>query len=340
MLLSLYQGEGLEARRSAGTGGGEYSGPCPWCGGRDRFRVWPEQGESGRYWCRQCGKAGDSIQYLRERRGLSYREACEALGLEARTVTGLGRVASTPPAWEPRTCASPGELWQGKARRLISNGVFHLWGASGAKTRAYLQKDKGLAEATIKKFILGWLPADRWDQAGAWGLPAVLKEDGQPKKLWLPKGITIPWIDGGQVARVRVRRPEGEPRYYLLRGSSTAAMILGREKPVTLVLESELDALLMWQEAGDLVNVVALGNAQARPDRELAKVLQASRLILMGLDADPAGAKESWQWWPQHYPQAERWPPIDGKDPGEMLAAGVSVRLWVQAAFKRYGLTG
>lgn len=36
----------------------EWAGPCPWCGGRDRFHVW----DNGNYWCRpaagHCGKSG------------------------------------------------------------------------------------------------------------------------------------------------------------------------------------------------------------------------------------------------------------------------------------------
>ena len=36
----------------------EWAGPCPWCGGTDRFHVW----DRGNYWCRpgpgHCGKSG------------------------------------------------------------------------------------------------------------------------------------------------------------------------------------------------------------------------------------------------------------------------------------------
>ena len=64
-------------RRAGSTGGGEYCGPCPWCGGTDRFRVWPE---AGNYWCRQCNRKGDAIQYLRDCRGLSYPEAAKLVG--------------------------------------------------------------------------------------------------------------------------------------------------------------------------------------------------------------------------------------------------------------------
>jgi len=71
-LLDLISADGGALKKQATTGGGEYAGACPWCGGADRFRVWPG---TGRYWCRGCGKAGDAIQYLRDRRGLSFIEA-------------------------------------------------------------------------------------------------------------------------------------------------------------------------------------------------------------------------------------------------------------------------
>jgi len=47
-------------RHIASTNGGEWAGPCPFCGGTDRCRVWPNQ-EGGRFWCRQCEAQGDAI---------------------------------------------------------------------------------------------------------------------------------------------------------------------------------------------------------------------------------------------------------------------------------------
>jgi hypothetical protein len=51
-------------RRVARAGGGEWSGPCPDCGGRDRLRVWPSP-VSGvpRAWCRQCNARGDALHW-------------------------------------------------------------------------------------------------------------------------------------------------------------------------------------------------------------------------------------------------------------------------------------
>jgi DNA primase len=336
-ILELIQGDGLFTKHVGSTGGGEYAGPCPWCGGQDRFRVWPAQGEAGKFWCRQCGRSGDAIEYLRERRGLTYREACELLGREPRLSLLSGGKPAGKPAWEPRACPSPGDLWADKARRLAKEAIHHLWAPTGEGTLRFLMDKKGLTLDTIKRFYLGWLPKDKWDTAPAWGLAETLKDNGTPQKLWFPKGLTIPLLQGGQVVRVRIRRPEGEPRYYLLRGSNTAAMVIGGGGPVAILVESELDAMLIHQEAGELVNVIALGNAQARPDQAAADLLRGCELILVALDADHAGVKEAWGWWLDHFLQAHRWPPIQGKDPGEMFMAGVSLKAWVQAGLDEYG---
>lgn len=62
------------------TNGGEYASACPYCGGRDRFRIWPNQGETGRFWCRQCNEHGDLIDHLRRQKGMSFQEACQVVG--------------------------------------------------------------------------------------------------------------------------------------------------------------------------------------------------------------------------------------------------------------------
>ena len=337
-ILQLIQLDGFSSKKAGSTGGGEYAGPCPWCGGDDRFRVWPSQGEFGKYWCRGCGRSGDAIQYLRDHRRMTYQEACQHLGREVNLPSTLAGSRPAKPQWEPRVTAAPGDLWQARARKLVDEAVYHLWTPTGKPMLDFLIQRRGLIEKTIREFSLGLVPLNRWADAKTWGVDEILKDNGKPKKYWIPRGLTIPLCQEDQVLRVRVRRPksDGDPRYYLLRGSNTRAMVLGTVTSVSVLVESEIDALLLHQEAGDLVNVISLGNAQSRPDQGAAETLNQSQLILVSLDADQAGATESWRWWKQHYPQARRWPSIQGKDPGEMWAAGVNIRTWVEAGLIEY----
>jgi len=272
---------------------------------------------------------------------MSFQEACRYLGKEIATFTpSLSGKKKTSIEWTPREIAVPPVLWQEKAKRQIEEWENMLFQSLTLAQRmlGWLQDRRGLSLETIKKHRLGLVPIDRWESADQWGLEPVLKDNGTPKKVWIPRGLTIPLYQGGRVLRLRIRRlkSDGDPRYYFLRGSDTRAMILENDKPVTVLVESELDAQLIQQEAGDLVNVVALGNAQTRPDQQTADLLNSSRLILVALDSDSAGAKESWQWWRAHYLQARRWPPVAGKDPGDMLAAGVNLRSWIEVGISEY----
>ena len=315
----------------------EYAGPCPFCGGTDRFIVQPAKGEAGRYWCRQCNRSGDLIQYLRDTKGMSYRGACSYLGQAPRRAHATAQPTITP-SWEPRVAKQPAALWCEKAGAFLEYAQKCLAGKEGAEGRAFL-RDRSLSDATIKTACLGWSPKDFYRSRVVWGLPHELSEKtGKPKKLWLPRGLVIPYHIGSKVVRLRVRRPQPglKDRYRIVAGSDTRPLILGctdKDKhQMWIIVESELDALLIHQEAGDLVGVVGLGNAQARPNTSAHERLAQAEMILLSLDSDRAGAKESWDWWRKHYKQATRWPCVAGKDPGEMAQSGIDIRSWVQAA--------
>ena len=81
---------------------------------------------------------------------------------------------------------------------------------------------------------MGWNPGEKskdlWRPRSAWGLPEEKKANSRQKLLWLPVGLIIPKLDddGGHIERLRIRRPEGEPRYYVVPGSSPSPLFLNR----------------------------------------------------------------------------------------------------------------
>src|SRR5438094_9406605 len=81
-------------KKVASTRGGEFAGPCPFCGGRDRFRVQPER---GLWWCRGCGgeRWEDAIAYVMRRDGVGFPEACARL--DGRPAAPRRTAASPPP---------------------------------------------------------------------------------------------------------------------------------------------------------------------------------------------------------------------------------------------------
>ena len=111
--LAAWRGAGLGLRRA----GRELVGPCPACGGSDRFRVLA----SGRFFCRQCcpdGKAGaDAMRRIVEAAGFDWPEKPAQSTGERRTARSPVSGASDAPK---RPLGDPARFqadWQGDFRR-------------------------------------------------------------------------------------------------------------------------------------------------------------------------------------------------------------------------------
>ncbi|TVM11894.1 hypothetical protein DPQ33_18700, partial [Oceanidesulfovibrio indonesiensis] len=230
-------------------------------------------------------------------------------------------------AWEPVRHDLPSDMWRDKA------GAFVGWCASSLEGSQllldWLEEARGLRLETIRRFNLGWNPGengrDLYRQVTHWGLPFERNQRGKERSIWLPVGLVIPihaHVDGAELARVKIRRAkrtDGLPAdvarpyedgpewarqapYVAVRGSSDHTFVLHPEARVFVVVESELDALLLAQEAGDFAGVVALGSATAKPDAPATEMLRRAGCILVALDAgtepggDP-GEAAAWEWW-------------------------------------------
>ncbi len=327
-ILELIQGDGFQYKKVATTRGGEYHGPCPFCGGNDRFRIQPAK---DRFFCRGCEKSGDSVQYLRDFKGMSYFDALLALGREPDYSMIKSKPILTPKAETP----PPPEAWQERASSFAMQSQAILWSSAGDKMRQWLHTEKGLNDETIRKAGLGYNPTDIYEPRATWGLPEALNDKGNPKKVKLSAGLVIPFLQGDKVQRLRIRlnEPDDEGvRYKIVSGSCMAPMTWGNNKGAAVIVESEIDGLLLSQEVGDLCAVVALGSAQAKPDTRTDALLKAAGIILIALDTDVAGGKAAWSFWPKQYDKAvKRWPCLIGKDPSEARLNGLDLRTWIQA---------
>ena len=116
--------------RSASTNRGEFTGPCPWCGGDDRFLAWPAhpKSETGRFWCRRCEEHGDGIDLHRRLHGSTFAAAAEALGAGHR-VTGTSAPALPPPP--PPVAEPPSAEWQADALAYVEACEAALWSDAG-----------------------------------------------------------------------------------------------------------------------------------------------------------------------------------------------------------------
>lgn len=375
-VIELLRSHSIEPGRPASSAkGGEYHSACPGCGDggkgkdSDRFHVWPEQNEgSGSYWCRQCGKGGDNIQFLIDFEGRSYRSACERLGrvpgekpfvpVSPAMASGSGPgkgaggkgSAAAGSMWSPRAYDSPAEVWREKAGNFVSHCHEQLMENAGMLE--YLA-GRGIDADTAAAARLGYNPKDLFRPREAWGLSTEIKDNGQKKKLWLPAGIVIPRMNAdGMVDRIRVRRfvdPDAAAggrgaggkasgkkslsakKYYVVPGSTAAPAVYGDiNKDAWVIIEAELDGLLVYAAAGDVVTVCALGSNTNRPDTSIFSKIKGSLCILDALDYDAGGSGQQ-GWWQAQFDQVERWPVPEGKDPGEAFDAGVDIREWILA---------
>lgn len=258
--------------RIAGTHGGEYAGPCPFCGGADRFHVTPA---AGKWYCRQCAaRGGDAIDYVMRRRNLTFQEAITYLtgqpSLPAQPVAPAYARPSAEPSWTL-------PAWQHAAQLLDEQARWALAAPEGAPARAYLA-GRGLEPLAWQAWRLGF----RW----AWHTV---------QKAELP-AITLPWhAPTGEIMALQYRfcersygspelgkrdrfgqKPGGDRRLFGL------PLLAGRD---TLILcEGELNAVSLWQVAHPWADVLSFGSQDAAAFLAAGKppsVRQAQLLITL-----------------------------------------------------------
>lgn len=335
-----------QMRRCGNKNGGEYHSQCPRCGHgpksspttSDRFMVWPEQGEHGTFYCRGCDWGGDAIQYLIDVNNLTFPQACSQLGIEA-GAQAAARSKPAAPVFTPRQVELPPALWCQRAAVLVSHCHNEL--LANVDQLDWLA-ERGIGLDLVSRFRLGWNSQDVWRPHTAWGLPGEKKTNGQYKKVWIPAGLIIPDFIDDQVVHVRIRRPNGEPRYIPITGSIHHPLTTNPGHAAQMVVESRLCAIMLAGQAGDLAGFIAMDSAQAKPPAGLFEKLKSSLHISVALDSDPfvrnpktgklqAAGPDASRWWLNNFDQAERTPVIGGKDPGDAYKAGFNVRTWVLA---------
>lgn len=183
----------------------------------------------------------------------------------------------------------------------------YLWNRLNQHALDYLRQQRGLADTTIEQAHLGYDPG---------------------RDI-----IVIPWYIDEALWRVSARAltPSGRkaPVFAGYKPGLYRADKIEPEKPVVLC-EGEFDALIINQEAADLVTAVATGAVTAARQLRWVGKLALCSLVLVAFDTDPAGEKGA-QWWLEALAHnARRWRPVGAKDPNEMyVKAGMNLRHWL-----------
>jgi hypothetical protein len=287
----------------------ELSGACPKCGGRDRLHV-----TAGWWFCRQCHeKRGDAIEFVRWLQGVDFKGAAAFLG---GGLPGRKRMVAQP---EPKPY--PDADWQARAWRVVADCEQFLWsdGKWPAKARAYLAR-RGLLESTALAFRVGYTLGGKF-----YGHK-------------LEPGIVLPWLRGDAIWKVNVRRRTDEPKYGAVYGGVCGGLYGADylcQSDTLLVTEGEFDAMLCWQEAGDVCDVTTVGSATGKTGVEWFPLLSRYRRVLVCTDNDADGHKAATYWLSLVGDKGRRLQvPVDppGKDITDYHMAGGDVRGWLLAA--------
>ena len=343
-LLSMIRKD-TELRRVASTGGGEYAGPCPICGGRDRFRVQPQE---QRWLCRHCteGKWRDPIAYVMTRDNLDFKAACEKLSGGDMVTTHIRPSPKVQPAYNP-----PDENWQKQALVVVERCQEELWKPRCKPVLEYLHS-RGLEDSTIEHFRLGYVSTGDPHNYGV--------EIGG---LYIPRGITIPCIVRDEVWYIKVRLVPGIPykcagcgkiqtqpglcacgennKYRGVKGNRPAAIFNGQtllddSRGMALFVEGEFDCMASWQALGEWLPVVTLGSASNLPDLATwGLYLIGLRSVIACYDEDEAGRKglEGLIRLTEFVKLA---PLPKGKDINDFVMAGGDLQAWFRPYLEAY----
>lgn len=302
----------------------ELAGPCPACGGTDRFRVRYHRATGvWHFLCRSCWDAseylaekgrkrgwGDAIDYLRHYRGMTFQQAqAQVNGQE--TETRQPRSPFEGRTWTPE--------WQAATHRAMLAHQARLW--SQDTLALDYARQRGLTDETIKQFQLGY-----------------------SRHRDIPT-LVIPSINSGRYVTVYRRdlRPEipKEQRWKDAPGGTKEELYLAdwlwlrKELPVVLC-EDAFSALSVYQECADLVNVVATGGVDCGLLTRWIARLACAPLVLIALDADAAGDKYAAEWG-KRLKNARRLRPLL-KDANDMLMGFWDLRAWVLRGLAEGGL--
>jgi hypothetical protein len=240
----------------------------------------------------------------------------------------------------------------GKA--LVQQAQKALWHSSQGRPLLNYLRGRRLKDETIVQARLGYIPRGRdgrwlvipYEQ---WGIDSQSPPPSHWERsgLTIPNGLLIPWFEGPILWRITIRRVEGldktphhkQGRYGQISGSGEGLYnvdSLTPDKPAMLV-EGEIDALSVMQEASDLLSCVATGSSYRGRLEYWRDLLETNaRYTLQSFDSDEAGEQGA-QYWQSRLPRVLRWPTEHWKDPNALLRSepnGIcTLREWV-----RYGI--
>jgi DNA primase len=301
-IVDLVSESGVKLRHA----GKNYTGFCPFHENKrtPAFVVWPELGAWRCYG--QCNEGGDIFKFVMKRDGLDFKEALNKLAERA------GVTLEVYDAKKPEVKEAHEHL-----RVLLEDLIIYYRNClfNHKDILTYLREKRGLADATIETFGLGYAPLG-YDNLLKYFIPkgyseqelidagmlSVREEGGARAYDRFRNRIMIPIRnENGKMAGfgARIVDPNDIPKF--LNSPETPIFTKGRllygldraRKPIraadqAVIVEGYLDVIALHQAGYE--NVVSpMGTALTEDQLRLLK--RSSRRIVLALDPDVAGQK-------------------------------------------------
>jgi DNA primase catalytic core, N-terminal domain len=221
----------------------------------------------------------------------------------------------------PTTLVAPpsqGTKWQSAASDLVQHAHRTLFSSQGKDAQLYLHSID-INTDTIKHFKLGYMPESQQFSFSNWGIdPSTLTSKQRDKGgINIPDGIIVPWYVDGKVHKITVKRPGKTPEYGQIVGSIECLFngdSIQANQPA-IIIESEFSAMNVWQEAGDIVNVVATGDEKKCRSAKWLTDLSLARVVLQSFEKN-----EHAGYWTSILKNCLRW----------QRNNEISLRQWIQ----------
>jgi hypothetical protein len=272
-------------QKASSIEGGEWAGPCPMCGGTDRFRIQPNH-NTPRWLCRQCtgGKWKDSISLVMQAHKLTFKDAVIHMG---------GSMPNVDPQEAARRAAERAERAQKELEESIARAQEAL---------------KELQEAN--RWVRYHETLEQNEQArGLWrqrGIPDVYQNlfsfgyDEQhaistPQGNWITPTLTIPVFELGTRQCLNIRHRLLNPqrpgdKYRPERPGLPASLWIADPDLInpsrTLVVEGEIKAAVCYITADD-PNMQVIGiPGKSTPRPFIAEQLDKNNPVYICYDPD------------------------------------------------------
>jgi len=269
--------------------------------------------------------------------GVNFKTARDISG---KTIELRQNYASSPARLTLKQIELPTITWQNAAADFVERS--HQALLKNEPVLSWLKSERLIKLDTVKCFKLGWNASTTYANRQVWGLPEKINpETGRPFKVWLPDGLVIPLHDiVGRFVGIKIRRKPKEPPFAFVSGGSEVPAMFSQAiqtiqpAPAFIVVESELDAILLWQKAGDFITPISTGGVSMRPDKTTVEKMAAGPVSLLSFDSDDAGKEKKnllpWKEVLKNF-YLHPIPPRFGKDHTEAARSGMNLRTWLKA---------